>query len=290
MSKTPMISVITPSFNCGAYIRECIDSVLAQNYENFEHIIIDGGSKDETVEILKQYPHLRWISEPDKGEAEALNKALQMVRGDITGWLNADDFYLEGVFHRIAQELDPQHGRHVVYGRTNMIDEEGQLLWEKRSTPLVTLPFLLRWWDASRHPHQPSIFYSKELITDIGPFNPELCSSIDYDYWLRIILKYQFHYVDQTFASARFRTNSKSYTNSYPAQIQSHRKVSLPYHRYLKPRERVEFWKDYCIDNCIDYCIDYKLPVMIAPLRARLKLRTRFRALRRMMVKMLEAR
>ena len=89
---TPVISVITPSLNCAAYIRECIESVLAQDYRNFEHVIIDAASTDETVDILKAYPHLKWISEPDRGEADALNKALRMARGDIIGWLNTDDY------------------------------------------------------------------------------------------------------------------------------------------------------------------------------------------------------
>jgi len=276
MGEMPMVSVITPSFRCAAFIRECIESVLAQNYPNFEHIIIDGASQDGTVEILNEYSHLQWISEPDTGEAEALNKALSMVRGDIIGWLNADDYYLEGVFNRVAREIDPHQGRHVVYGNANMIDEKGQLLWEKRSASAITLSLLLRWWEHPRLPHQPSIFYSKALVTDIGPFNPDLHFSIDYEYWLRIIVKYRFHYIDQTFTDARVRADSKS-LSTVPAQIQSHWRVSLPYHRYLNVRERVKFWRDYCVD--------YKSPI-IPKTRGQLRLRTRLKGLVGMMLKM----
>jgi glycosyltransferase involved in cell wall biosynthesis len=98
MSQAKKISIITPSYNCANYIRHCIESVLSQNYENFEHIIVDGASQDGTVDILQEYPHLKWISEPDKGEAEALNKALRMVTGDIIGWLMQMTFIWEIFF------------------------------------------------------------------------------------------------------------------------------------------------------------------------------------------------
>ena len=89
----PTISIITPAYRCAAFISRCIESVRNQNYPCFEHIIIDGGSQDGTVEILKQFPHLSWVSEQDRGEAHALNKALAMAGGSIIGWLNADDWY-----------------------------------------------------------------------------------------------------------------------------------------------------------------------------------------------------
>jgi glycosyltransferase involved in cell wall biosynthesis len=98
VKETPKISVVTPTLNCGQFIRDCIESVLAQNYENFEHIIVDGGSADGTVDVLREYPHLTWVSDPDDGEVFALNKALKMASGDIIGWLNADDWYRDGVF------------------------------------------------------------------------------------------------------------------------------------------------------------------------------------------------
>ena len=94
----PKISIVTPSYNSAKFIEDCIQSVLKQNYPNFEHIVIDGGSTDGTVEILKQYPHLKWISEPDEGQSDALNKGFKMAEGDILGWLNADDVYLKNVF------------------------------------------------------------------------------------------------------------------------------------------------------------------------------------------------
>ncbi len=101
----PKISIVTPSYNSAEFIEDCIQSVLKQNYPNFEHIIIDGGSTDGTVEILKKYPHLKWISEPDEGQSDALNKGFKKAEGDIIGWLNSDDVYLPGTFNKVADIL-----------------------------------------------------------------------------------------------------------------------------------------------------------------------------------------
>ena len=92
----PLVSVVTPSFNQAAFIEETIQSVLKQDYPHIEHIVVDGGSTDGTVDILQRYPHLRWISEPDCGQSDALNKGFAMARGEILGWLNSDDTYNAG--------------------------------------------------------------------------------------------------------------------------------------------------------------------------------------------------
>src|SRR5207253_763858 len=151
---------------------------------------------DQTVDVLKKYPHLRWVSEPDRGEGDALNKALKLVTGDIVHWLNGDDWIEKGVYQRVADEMDPQAGRHVVYGKTNMVNDDLQFLWLKQSEPNMSLELLLRYWRNHQQPHQPSTFYSWQLVTDVGPFNDSLHFSIDLEYWLRVALKYRFHYVD----------------------------------------------------------------------------------------------
>ncbi len=241
---TSKISVITPTFNCSQFIRTCIESVLAQDYDNFEHIIADGASKDNTVEILKSYPHLRWVSEPDDGEADALNKALRIVTGDIVCWLNADDWLLPGAFDMVAQKFRQRPGPCVVYGNTNLVDEAGNFLVLKKSAPNITLQFLARWWKCPAHPHQPSMFFSKAVIDDLGPFRQDLYFSVDYEYWLRAVMKYPFHYVDQVFSAARMRAESKG-MDTEAGQIKSHWKVSLPYHKHLSESDREKFWSEY---------------------------------------------
>src|SRR5918992_2241290 len=89
----PLVSVVTPSLNQGRYLREAIESVRAQTYSPIEHVVVDGGSTDETLDILSEYDHLRWVSEPDRGQSHALNKGFAMATGEIFGWLNADDAY-----------------------------------------------------------------------------------------------------------------------------------------------------------------------------------------------------
>ena len=118
--KLPRISVVTPTYNQGKYIRDTIESVLKQNYENFEHIVIDGGSTDETVSILKSYPHLHWVSERDRGQTHALNKGFRKATGEIIAWINSDDWYADGVFHEAAAALE--HAP-LVMGRCELIDK-----------------------------------------------------------------------------------------------------------------------------------------------------------------------
>src|SRR5262245_60443486 len=110
MATWPRISIVTPSFNQGQYIAETIESVLAQKYPDVEHIVMDGGSTDSTLDILQRYPHLHVISESDRGQADAINKGFRLVTGTIWGFLNSDDTLLPGTLARVAQEIDPVHG------------------------------------------------------------------------------------------------------------------------------------------------------------------------------------
>jgi len=119
----PFISIVTPSFNQGAYIEENIKSVLRQNYPNFEHIIIDGSSTDGTIDILKKYDHLIWVSERDKGQSEAINKGFKTANGEIIGWLNSDDCYEPDAFSTIVRELNKAEDKYIVFGDCNLIDK-----------------------------------------------------------------------------------------------------------------------------------------------------------------------
>jgi len=142
--------------------------VLAQNYENFEHIIMDGGSADGTVDILREYPHLKWISEPDEGEADALNKALKMAAGDIIGWLNADDWYEDCVFVKVWEVMNPAGGVHAVYGDTAFVDEIRNERFIKKTARDMTLGgVFMRWWH-DKQPRQPYIFIRGNLWTTSG--------------------------------------------------------------------------------------------------------------------------
>jgi len=241
----PLISIITPTYNCGAYIRDCIESVIAQGYEPFEHIIMDNCSQDETIAILKEYPHIQWVSEPDEGEAQALNKALRLAKGDIIGWLNADDLYEPGAFDAVGNEMKSGAGKHVFYGRTIFLDELDELLYEDQPPTSLELQDLLMFW---RQPlRQPSMFYSGEAVRAIGEYREDYNYSIDYDYWLRLSSRYAFMYVDKALSRARHRPGSKSRGTVYP-QFLSAYEVSEPYRQdcSLATRVKLKFllWLD----------------------------------------------
>src|SRR5579883_79658 len=116
---------------------------MGQNYSHYEHIVIDGDSQDNTVEILKQYPHVKWISEPDEGEAQALNKALKMVKGDIVAWLNADDYYLAGVFDTVVKTMNAFPDPQVVFGDVDYINDDGKVVVRQKSASQMGLPVVI---------------------------------------------------------------------------------------------------------------------------------------------------
>jgi glycosyltransferase involved in cell wall biosynthesis len=210
MREQPKISIITPSFNQGKFIDENIQSVLAQNYPNFEHIIIDGGSSDGTVDILKKYPHLKWVSEPDQGQASALNKGFRMATGDVIGWLNSDDSYLPRTFEVVARAFDKSLGWSVVMGDVQATDESGRVIGLLQNKPKSFRELLQFWYPGLRAFHQPGIFFLKEALNQAGWLDESLHFAMDYDLWLRMIQKHEFHRVDATFARYRFHAASKS--------------------------------------------------------------------------------
>lgn len=265
----PLISIITPTLNCGELLDGCIESVLAQNYPRCEHIIMDGGSTDGTLSVLERHKHLVWRSEPDSGEANALNRALKMVKGDLVLWLNADDYLTPGALARVA-EVYAQHAQPcVIYGDIDYIDEDGKFLMHQQSAPVADLPLFLRWWRNLRHPHQPAIFYGKEVVDTVGAFREDLFFAIDQEYQLRAVLHYPFHYAGMTLAVQRIRKSSKSWEAGKKC-TDVHRAITLAYVRYLKPSEKLSFWFDYGIQHFV--------PIP-AELKMRLKIRTRLREL-----------
>ena len=220
MKKNLKVSVVTPVLNCSKYIEQCIQSVIDQSYENFEHIIIDGGSNDGTLEIIKKYPHIDYISECDEGEGFALNKGIKLTTGDIILWLNADDWLEVDVFRPVS-EIFREKDAKCVYGNTKFYDNDDRHFWNKNSSPKIDTEYLTRWFYAGMHPHQPSMYFHREIFDEIGLFNQKLCYSIDLDFWLRVSNKYNYTYLNRTLSHARIRSDSKSW-DTEKDQIKSH--------------------------------------------------------------------
>lgn len=201
------ISVVTPSYNQAQFIEETIQSVLAQNYEPFEHIVIDGGSTDGTIEILRRYPHLKWVSEPDRGQSHALNKGLAMVTGDIIGWLNSDDLYEPAAFQTVAECFEGQPDLGMIYGYCRFIDQR------KRTIRLVKPPD----WDLHRliavqHSYipGPTVFFRREVYRELGGLDEDLHYAMDYEYWIRIGREGRVHRIPEVLAAFRHHPEGKT--------------------------------------------------------------------------------
>jgi glycosyltransferase involved in cell wall biosynthesis len=244
MTSSPKISVLTPVYNCVKYLDRCILSVQAQGYSNFEHIVIDGNSSDGTIDILKRYPHLTWISEPDSGEANALNKAIRMASGDLCVWLNGDDWLEPGAFASVVRAMTTNPKTEVFYGQVRMVDESAASYWVKMPLQNIGQPELLRWWLCNNHPHQPGMYFTREAMARGGLFDEALHFSIDYEYWLRLAPTCTYSYVDAVLANALIRTHCKS-AGTEVGQVQSHWKVLLPHLRTLAKTEQIQYWRDY---------------------------------------------
>jgi len=205
----PIISIVTPSLNQGAYIEENIRSVLNQNYPHFEHIIIDGGSTDGTIDILKKYSHLTWVSEKDSGQSEAINKGFKRANGEIIGWLNSDDCYESGAFFSVVAELNRAQGKYVVSGDCSVIDDKGNRIGYCRGR-FSDHEDLIKYWDRDYTIPQPSVFFYRNVLHKSGYLNEQLNYAMDYDFWLRISKHYKIHYVKKPLATIRVHDRAKS--------------------------------------------------------------------------------
>ena len=131
MLKLPKVSIVTPTFNSAPTLRETIESVLAQDYKNWEHIVMDGGSTDGTLDILRSYPHLQWVSEKDKGHYHAMNKGIERASGEIVAILNGDDCYREGALRNVAAAFEKNPDWGALFGDIVYVDGEGQEIFRR---------------------------------------------------------------------------------------------------------------------------------------------------------------
>lgn len=216
-----LVSIITPSYNQGEFIEDTIKSVKNQNYKNIEHIIVDGGSTDKTLDIIKRYCddksyNLKWISEDDEGQADAINKGFSMAQGEIIGWLNSDDIYVnESVIDYIINTFKKNKDVDVLYGDGLLINKEGVLL-KVECKANFNYSHLLR----DCYIMQPSVFFRKEIVKD-NKLNIDLNFGMDYDYWLRLGKNYKIKHVNKILAGDRNHSQRKIIAQKKDTQKES---------------------------------------------------------------------
>jgi glycosyltransferase involved in cell wall biosynthesis len=239
---TPLVSIVTPSFNQARYLEATIRSVLDQDYPNLEYLIVDGGSTDGSVEIIKKFvmdsgsllPSARqqasrihtisdWVSEKDKGQTDAINKGFARAKGNILAWLNSDDTYEPGAVSAAVKffEAHPEAG--LVYGDANFIDEQGRVIGR----------FAARQTDYTRlrrgyvHIPQQAAFFRADLWREVGPLDPSFYFAMDYDLWVRIAARAPIHYTPQLWANFRLHSSGKTIAaddRCWPEMIRIHRR------------------------------------------------------------------
>lgn len=200
------ISIVTPSYNQGIFLKRTIDSIINQDVDQMELLIFDGGSKDNSVEILQSYgSRLSFISEKDEGQSDAVNKGFLEAKGEIIGWLNSDDVYYEGAIKAVLEVFDKNPDIDIVYGRADHIDEYDNYIED----------YYTEQWDYERLKEicficQPAVFFRRSIIKEFGVLNKELRYCMDYEYWLRIGMKKPFYYLDQKLAGSRLYSDNKT--------------------------------------------------------------------------------
>ena len=214
MSELPLISVVTPSFNQAGFIEATLRSVLEQDYPKTEYLVIDGGSRDGSVEIIRRYGDrlTRWVSEPDRGQSHAINKGFAMARGDVLAWLNSDDTYLPGTLAAVGEYFASHPETDLVYGDYAYIDPLGRTLWRRHVFGAMRYETLLY------HDYlgQPSVFFRRSLLDRIGPLDETLDYHLDWDLFLRMWKVCRPVHLPRVLATFRLVPGAKSNTQDSP--------------------------------------------------------------------------
>lgn len=273
----PLISIITPSFNQAGFIGRTIESVRQQDYAHIEHIVVDGGSTDGTQELLRFYADtypLRWFSEQDRGQADAINKGFAMAKGDIVGWVNSDDTFAAGALNCVATEFAQRAGIGWVHGDGIWIDENDRVIgeWISQSENLLGL------LTDSYYIVQPTVFFRRSLLDTLGGLDESLHFTLDIDFFWRMALLSRGHYIPQVLATRRLHAEAKSVaqlskfaperlrildkvfaSSGLPAEVEQHREQIYAYSHFVigasyfadrnMPMARHHLWKAIALDK-----------------------------------------
>lgn len=230
MAELPSISVVTPCLNAAGTIEEALESVRAQGYPRLEHLVVDGGSTDGTLEILERAEGVRYVSEPDGGRVDAVNKGVAMTGGDVIAWLNADDRYYPGALRAVGEAFAANPGAMWATGYCDIIDADGN---EIRSGVTAYKNALLRHWSFPLYLTQnfvsdPATFVRREALDEAGPLDPRYRISHDYDIWLRVGRRHRPVVLRRTLSSFRMMEGTES-MEGFERQFREHAEIARRY-------------------------------------------------------------
>jgi glycosyltransferase involved in cell wall biosynthesis len=226
---SPKISVITPSLNQGCYLRQCIESILSQDYSNIELIIIDGGSIDESLSVINEFEEkiTYWVSEPDHGQSDAINKGFQRASGELVAWLNADDYYLPGAFQQVAEVYRQNQLAPFFFGDGLRVDETGTIISHffppgtlafNRQALVMGLNYIL----------QPSTFINSRSLEQAGNLDTNLRYGMDSDLWMRLSNIGNPCTIPAALSASREYATTKTASGSFQ-RIEELRRISMKY-------------------------------------------------------------
>lgn len=210
-----MISIVVPSLNQGKFISQTIDSILNQNISDVEIIVCDGGSSDNTIELLNQYnSRIRWISEPDNGQTDAINKGLKLAKGEILGYLNSDDYLLPGSLEMLKsifqnEDVEWVSGDALIVDANSREIQKGVRLYKTFLRRLGFKPLFF----ITNYLVQPSTFWNRKAFELVGLFDESLNFSMDYDYWFRLYKHKSPHIMHEAISAFRIHSTSKGGIN-----------------------------------------------------------------------------